>query len=305
MEVLKSLFTIVVLVILGTISRKTNIFAREHIKTISSFVYYFALPSLFFVQLSQTDIFSFDYHVLIGSIVPIIIIIVILIVFKACRCISKDNFILYGLSVCFGGHAFFGIAFFETLYAGKWLSLAIVTSSMLGLTGIVLCIVLFEYASNKKQGFGFLLKILRNPLILSIFIGLLFSILKFRVEIILNALSLIGKSAGGLAIFSLGIFINDNISISSLKKALSYSTFRLIVLPLVTLLVIFVSLNSVNSGIKGFLFLQSGIPAAISLVVFAERYEYKIPEITGMVILTSLLSFIILLILFYISEIVF
>jgi predicted permease len=57
--------------------------------------------------------------------------------------------------------------------------------------------------------------------------------------------------------------------------------------------------------LQRFLLLQSGIPAAISLAVFAERYEYKLGEITGMVIMTSILSFIGLSILFIVSEMAF
>jgi len=50
MEVLPSLFTILVVVLLGLLSRKTGIFKEEHAKTLSSFVYYFGLPALFFYQ---------------------------------------------------------------------------------------------------------------------------------------------------------------------------------------------------------------------------------------------------------------
>jgi len=52
------------------LSRKIGIFSKENIKVISSFIYYFALPSLFFVSISNTDLFSIDYQVVIGSLAP-------------------------------------------------------------------------------------------------------------------------------------------------------------------------------------------------------------------------------------------
>lgn len=62
---------------------------------------------------------------------------------------------------------------------------------------------------------------------------------------------------------------------------------------------------SQSTDLNQFLLLQSGIPSAVSLVVFAERYEYKIAEVAGMVILTSLLSFFGLTGLFCLAQFIF
>lgn len=304
MEILNSLIVILIVALLGMLSRKMRIFSSEQIKIISSFVYYFALPSLFFVSLSNTDLLSIDYKVALGSVLPIFILLLALYALKSFNVVSKDNYILLSLSICFGSNAFFGVAFFETLYGGKWLSIAILMASILGLTGIVLSLIYFEYANKKNKGWTFLLKIIKNPLIISLFLGVLCSFFRIRLEVVTNALSLLGKTAGGLAIFSLGIFIYDNFSLQSVKKAFIYSIFRSLALPISTYLVILFCMD-INNELRRFLLLQSGIPAAISLAVFAERYEYKLAEITGIVIITSILSFIGLFLLFIISEVAF
>ncbi|MCJ7568140.1 MAG: AEC family transporter [Anaerolineales bacterium] len=293
-----------IIALLGMLSRKTRIFSSEHIKTISSFVYYFALPSLFFVSLCNTDLLAIDYRVVAGSLLPIAIILFALYLLRLFDILSKDQFILLSLSISFGSYAFFGVAFFETLYGGKWLPLAIVTASILGFTGIIYALVFFEYANKKEKGLSFLLKIIKNPLIISLFLGVLCSLFRVRLGPITNALSLLGKTAGGLAIFSLGIFIYDNFSMKAVRQASMYSIFRSLALPLSTYLVILIFID-VDQDLQRFLFLQSGIPAAISLAVFAERYEYKLAEVTGIVLITSILSFIGLLLLFLISEVAF
>jgi len=286
------------------LSRKTRIFSSEHIKIISSFVYYFALPSLFFVSISNTDLLSIDYQVALGSLLPIAVALFALYVLKLFKIVSKDNFILLSLSISFGSYSFFGLALFETLYGGKWLPLSIVMASILGLTGIILTLIYFEYASKKEKGWRFFLKIIKNPLVISLFLGVLCSLFRIRVEMISNALSMLGKTAGGLAIFSLGIFIYDNFSLQAIRQAFKYSIFRSLALPLFTYLVVLVCID-VNIELQRFLFLQSGIPAAISLAVFAERYDYKLAEVTGIVIITSISSFIGLLLIFLISEVAF
>ncbi len=304
MEILESLVVILIVALLGMLSRKTGIFSAKHIKTISSFVYYFALPSLFFVSLSNTDLSAIDYQVAVGSLLPIVILLIVLFVLKLLKILSKDNFILLSLSISFGSYAFFGVAFFETLYGGKWLPLTIVMSSILGFAGILFALVFFEYANKKERGVGFLLKIIKNPLVISLILGVACSLFGVRLEMLNNGLSLLGKTAGGLAIFSLGIFIYDNFSMEAIRKASLYSIFRFLALPLATTLVVLFFID-VNLELQRYLILQSGIPAAISLAVFAERYEYKLAEVTGIVIITSILSFIGLPILFFLSEVAF
>ena len=172
MEVLNSLLIILLIVGLGISSRKTNLFAKEHVKTLSSFVYYYALPALFFTQISALDLQSLDLHLITISVTPILVIIFLLFLLKSVGTLSKDDFTLYSLSIAFGSHAFFGIAFFESLYNGKWLTEAIITTSALGIIGLPLSIGLFEYATQEEKGKSFLKKIFTNPLILAILLGL-------------------------------------------------------------------------------------------------------------------------------------
>lgn len=304
MKVLNSLFAILIIVLLGISSRKTNLFSKEQVKTLSSFVYYFGLPALFYSQISVLDLSTIDFELIAASILPIVVVIVLLYLGKAAKLINKDQFVLYSLSVAFGSYAFFGIAFFETLEGGKWLSYAVITASALGIIGIPISISLFEYANKKEQGGAFLLKIVKNPLILSILLGLISALLKLRLGALVNALDLVGKSAGGIAIFALGIFLYDNFSLEAAKSAVAQSLFRIISLPLLTWLLILFGISG-NPQTQEFLFLQSGVPAAISLVVFAERYDYKLDQITGMVLLTSIFSFVELFVLAELAGIIF
>ncbi|MDP8217945.1 MAG: AEC family transporter [Candidatus Theseobacter exili] len=207
MEILNSLIVILMIILLGMLSRKTGIFSCENKKIIASFLYYFALPSLFFVSISNTDLSSIDYKVALGSLLPIFIVLLMLYVLKKINVISKDNFILLSLSICFGSNTFFGVPFFETLYGGRWLPLAVFMASILGFTGIVLTLIYFEYANRKEKGGMFFLKIIKNPLIISLFLGVICSVFNLRLKIVTNALSLLSKTAGGLAIFSLGLYL--------------------------------------------------------------------------------------------------
>ena len=304
MEVLTSLFTILIIVLLGIISRRLSVFKAEHAKTISSFVYYFGLPALFFTKISSLDLLTLDPNFVLGSLLPTVILMVILLLLFKLKALKKDAFILLGLSVSFGSYAFFGVAFFETFQDGKWLDFSILAASLLGMLGIIITLSLLEFANHKEQRGGFLGKIFSNPLILSILVGAVFSLSGIRVEFFTNALDLVGQTSSALAIFVLGIFIHDRFSWKTLIAALPYSLFRMIALPLMTWITIWLFLP-VSGEVSQFLLLENGMPAAIALVVFAERYDYKITETAGIVSLTSILSFAGLTAIYYLSVLVF
>ncbi len=195
------------------------------------------------------------------------------------------------------------MAFFETFQGGIWLESAIIAASLLGILGIITSLSLLEYANHQNQRQSFLRKIFLNPLILSILAGIVFSLIGLRLTFLNNAFSLVGQTAGALAIFVLGMFIHDRFSYAAFKNALSFSLFRMLVLPLVT----WITLRYILPGsgeLNQFLLLENGMPAAIALVVFAERYDYKITEIAGIVSLTSILSFVVLSVIFFLSQLI-
>lgn len=301
MEVLTSLFTILIIVLLGIFSRRSGIFKAEHAKTLSSFVYYFGLPALFFDKISHLDLLSLDPQMVLGTTLPTIVTLAGLMILFWIKVLKKDTFILLSLSISLGSYAFFGVAFFETFQDGRWLEAAIVAASLLGVLGIVSTLSLLEYANQKNQRGGFLKKIFTNPLILSILLGGVSSLTGIRLDFLSNALNLVGQTASAMAIFVLGMFINDRFSLDALKHAFPYSIFRMIVLPLIAWLTIRIFLPGVGE-MGTFLLLENGMPAAIALVVFAERYEYRITETAGIVSLTSILSFAGLTAIYYLSQ---
>jgi len=301
MEVLTSLFTILIIVALGILSRKAGIFREEHSKILSSFVYYFGLPALFFVKISNLDLLTLDPQLVLGSLLPTVIVLVLLLILKLIGALQKDTYTLLSLSISFGSYAFFGVAFFETFQDGIWLEPSIIAASLLGILGIITTLSLLEYANQQKKSGSILGKIFTNPLILSILLGAVFSLLDIRLTFLSQAFNLVGQTAGATAIFVLGMFIHDRFSLKIVKDALPYSLFRMLILPFITWITIQFILPG-GGEIDQFLLLENGMPAAIALVVFAERYNYKVTETAGIVSLTSILSFLGLSGIFYISN---
>ena len=119
-----------------------------------------------------------------------------------------------------------------------------------------------------------------------------------------NAFNLVGQTSSAIAIFVLGMFIYDRFSLDIIKETLVYSLLRIIGLPLITWITIQFIIPG-SGDLSQFLMLENGMPAAIALVVFAERYDYKVTETVGIVSLTSIFSFVGLTVIYYLSQFIF
>jgi len=289
--VFRSITILYILIGLGFFGRRSSLLPHEAGRHFNAFIYYFALPALFFVKISQIDISSIKSELIVGSIAPIVLLVLLLFVFKLLKLFSKDHYVLLNLSIAFGSSAFFGVPFFEEAMGDKGLGLAIITSSFLAPLGILLSLTFFEFATRKERGWGFVGKVFQSPLIISVALGFLCSALDIRVPFVMDACNFLGKTALGLAVFSLGMFIHDTFSWEIVRKGFKYTLFRITSLPVATGVVLFL-VSPLRSDLRMFLLLQSGIPSAISLAIFSQRYQYKIPEVSGIVIMTSLLSFV-------------
>jgi len=289
--ILRSITILYILIGLGFFGRRRSLLPHDAGKSFNSFIYYFALPALFFVNISKLDLPSIQPVLIIGSIGPILLVVLLLTILRPLKLFCKDHYVLLNLSIAFSSSAFFGVPFFEEAMGEKGLSLAIITSSFLAPTGILLSLIFFEFATHRERGWGFLGKVFLSPLIISIALGFLCSAFSIRIPFVMEAGNFLGKTALGLAVFSLGMFIHDNLSWEIVHKGLKFTLFRVLTLPAATFLILLV-FSPLPSDLRMFLFLQSGIPAAISLAVFSQRYQYKIPEVSGIVIISSLLGFV-------------
>ncbi|MDD4526937.1 MAG: AEC family transporter [Candidatus Margulisbacteria bacterium] len=309
MEILQSLFILLILMGVGVLSRRLSIFQKSDVKVISSFVYHFSLPALFLAKISQIDFSQLDPVLLWGSVVPILLIWIVLIFAYILNAINRDTFILLSLSIVMGSNAFFGLAFFEFFQNGLHYNSSVIAASVLGAIGIFLSLLMFEF-SQGNMSIGKIFRNLRkNPLLISIFVGLFFSIIGFRESFLHSAFEMLGNASGSIAVFSLGIFLYDSFSLDKAKLAMFYSLFRFISLAVgVVLSLLFLKVfysEGFLFDMQQFLLLQAAIPAAVSLVIFAERYQYKVSEITGIVILTSVLSFVFILLNYVLSFVIF
>lgn len=288
---LRTIVPIFLLIALGYFARRSGIFREGSEKVLSSYVYYFALPALFLVDLAATRFDPATWRFVAATVLPILLAAALIWLLSSILRRSREERALFLTSTVFGSSAFFGVPFIVFAFALPLAErLAVLSAAFTAAAGLMLVVInleVWKFGDLKGGRFGlFLKKLGTNPLIISILIGLLLAFLRAELPPFLqNFLQLLGKTTATIAIVMLGVFIYGREQID-LKEGFSLSLFRIFFLPVIAWgVTIWLGLTPLERAI---VVLMHSMPAALSLVIFAERYDFRPAAVSSLIIFSSL-----------------
>jgi malate permease and related proteins len=133
------------------------------------------------------------------------------------------------------------------------------------------------------------LGLLKTPLIYAVAVALVFMITGSTVPVWLaNTSGLIGSMTIPLILITLGVSL-ANLKIGHLKRAALLSVFRLVMGFSVGLGV--ATFLGLEGTARGVVILDSAMPVAVFNYLFAQRYDNSPREVAGMVVVSTILSF--------------
>jgi len=292
--ILRTSVPILLLIFLGYISRRYGLLRQGDERVLSSYIYYFALPSLFFINIYEVDFSRETLNYIFYGLAPTFIVLGFFIITYLLK-IVKDKNTLYLLIVTtvFGSLAFFGIPFvifaFGTPEAERLSALSASTISFVSVITATSVLEIYNLHGEKSSKVKTLSKrFSKNPLILSTLIGLIINLIGIEIPIFLStSLHMLGGTTATVAIFMLGLFLYGR-NYGDLKKAFGLSLLRIIFLPLVAVVILkFFYLPSFESTI---IVLMHAMPIAVSTIVLSERYDFFKETIASLNLISSLLS---------------
>jgi len=289
--VLRTVIPILLLIGTGLLSRKLGILKSGDERILSAYVYYFALPALFFVNMTETDFTAETLRFMLAGIIPILVVLTIYVSLRLIFRLSKDIFYLLVLSTIFGSLAFFGIPFVTFAFPGTGepvATLAAASISVVSVTTSITTLELYRLQQSKiLTGLRIVAKRLsKNPLILSIFSGILLSLIRIEIPTpISQPLHMLGSTTSTVAIFMLGVFLYGR-KYSNIRKALKLSMLRIVFLPIVAFLT--TMLLDLSSLERSTLILMHGMPVAISMIILSERYNFFKETVASLILISSL-----------------
>ena len=289
--ILRTIIPILLLIGTGLLSRKLGILKSGDERVLSGYVYYFALPALFFVNMAETDFVAETLQFMLAALAPVVIAVAFyLFLYKMLR-FSTDLLYLLILSTVFGSLAFFGIPFITFAYPVEGESIATLAAVSISVVSVTLSILTLELyqlqGSRISTGLKLVAKRLsRNPLILSIFFGTVVSLSSLEIPLPMSQpLHMLGGTTSTVAIFMLGVFLYGR-KYTNVTQAVKLSLLRIAFLPVISLLVLtFFDLSRLE---RSTIILMHAMPVAISMIVLSERYNFYKETIASLILILSL-----------------
>ncbi len=293
---------IFLIVLCGWVLKKIGVVKNEWMHVLNLFAYYISLPALIIASFWEIDFLSQKSWQIIGwSLSGIILFSLIMFIFLTVLKINKklEATILLGSTV--GNTIYIGFPLVESAFGKEYLPAAALIGSIFLIIPLLTLISLIQYwycreECFKKELIGFM----KNPLVISVFVGILLSFLKFDFSLLISikkAVSTLGATASPVALFALGGFLYGRFSKINVGWAIIVSFLKLIIFPLIIIggFLLFFKGGAVSNmpSIAQVVILLSSMPVAITTFVIAEKFNLNKDIISGAILISTIASFVI------------
>ena len=292
-----SVVPIFIVVVLGWVIKKTRFLDQAFFSGADKFVFNFALPAMLFIDFARMDSipeFDFGFVLFVCCAVVIVFVVLCLTVPVVVKDNAKRGAFIQG--VYRANFAILGSSILKNMFGDDAVPhLALIMPVAVIMFNVLAVVVLSMFApADKKESPGVLAKnilinILKNPLIISLVLGVIVMLIPFRIpELIEKPVSYFSDATLALALVSLGA----NIDLEKLKKTLKMSIFasalKTVAVPAA---VVSVAVLMGFRGVQlGTIFIVFGSPTAVSSYIMAKNMGSDYTLASQILLISTLMS---------------
>ena len=279
---------IIIMVVIGYVLKKIGIVKEETAKILNKMVFRVFLPAMLFLNVYKIEDLSgidFSYIAYAAAITIGVFLVSIPIVMQVTKKQERRGVILQ--AVFRSNYALIGLPLAESLFGEEGLAIASLLSAVIIPIYNVLAVVslsIFGTGNEKPSVKKIVLNIVKNPLIQSVLLGVVFLMIRkmfvqygivFRLSDIKPIYTVLGNLSGvatPLALIALGAQFEFS-AVSSLKKEIIFGTvMRILVVPAIGLGVAYFCFSSSFNGAHFAAFIAAfATPVAVSSVPMAQE----------------------------------
>ncbi len=281
----------------GVVFSRTKTAGEIWVSVLNNYALKVGLPALVIASLIKIDPSAGNYTTLI-IVNSAWFVACMLLAFPVARLFKLNNNVRAALIMVFsyGNVAYLGIPVLKNSYGEMAVPVAGIISSIYIFWLLTLGMFFIEFNDVNRPNIGkLLLKQFRNPLIISVFIGLSMVVFKIRLPgFISETIGLFAGSVTAVVLFSLGIFLGFH-KAGSLKDwgiALAWSVVIMVILPAV--FYFFASKTNLdNLSLKASV-LEAAMPLGLTPYAIASQNKIETPLIARIVVTSTIGSIIII-----------
>jgi malonate transporter len=281
----------------GYLAGHWRILGGEATGALNAFVSYFALPVLFFGTLARTPVAAvLDPQLILGFGATVIATFAVGMLMT--RLLGKGGLAamsLQAIAASWGNVGYMGVPLCLAAFGEQGLPPAMLTVIVTAIVSMVFGVMLIELevAAGRGPVRTFLraaLNVARNPLPLSIALGIVYSAAGFPMPVPVEKwIDLLGAAAAPCALFAIGLFLSDKSVKSGLAEAGAMTVIKLLLQPVLAVLILpfFVDMHSVAGKVA---LLMASLPTAANAFVLAKQFDISVEQNTATVLLTTAFS---------------
>ena len=294
---LKTVAPLFLIILAGILFSFTKVSSEKWVDILNKYALYIGFPALVVASLMHLEIGEQSYTRLIAfnSAYIIICLLIAYPLGRLFRFPKRARRTLF-LILPFGNIAYLGIPVLQNALGESILPAAAIISAIYVFWLLTLALIIIEISGEEKLHIKTLcLNLIKNPLLLSVFIGLLLIVFQFKLpDFLTNTIQLFADSVTAVVLFSLGIFLGMQ-RIGKLKEW--YTVFGFVVLTMIVLpFVYFQSLKLTNLS-PAFLkasILDAAMPLGLTPYAISLQYQLETKLTARIVVLGTMLSVVII-----------
>ncbi len=295
--ILNVVFPVFGIMLAGYLAGRFRILGNESSEALNRFVYFIALPALFFISMARVSldqVFNLPFLAAYGGGVTFTFVLA----FVVARFAFPNRLGalgLGGLSAIFSNTGYMGIPLLMLAFGEAGMLPAIITTILNGAVIMALGIALLELDVHQGKGAATVLRgvlggILRSPLVISAVLGLGASALGLPIpQALATFCDILGAAAGPCALFAIGLFMVGKSFTAGMTEVGWLVLLKLAVQPLVTWWLAFQVFTMDPIWAAGAL-IQSALPTGALVFVLAQQYGIYIQRSTAVIMISTVVS---------------
>lgn len=291
---LNATMPVFLVMLLGWLLKRRNFITDEFVSIADKVVFKVALPVLVFKDIAAADLYSdFNWRFVLFCFFGTCIFFGVTWIFAEIFIKDKSMIGSFVQGSFRGSAAILGMAFAQNIYGTSGLVPMMIVASI-PLFNIFSVIVLMRSANAGEKDKKAVLKktlkgIVTNPIIIGIFAGIPFALLRVTFPpIIEKTLISVGSLSTPLALLAIGGSFSTGAALSKWKPTVAASIIKLILIPGI-FLPIAVAMGFRNDEMVALLIL-TGAPTTVSSYIMAKNMDNDGVLASGIVVMTTLLS---------------
>ena len=287
---------IFLVMILGGFIKKIHIIDDDFVTKANKYVFNVSLPALLFIDIAQADVRS-DFDIRFVLYCMIVTTVCFVSLWGLAEIFMKDD-TMKGSFVqgsFRSSAAILGLAFIQNMYADTGMAPLMIVSAV-PLYNIYSVIVLTFKANHKVEGVRGMdhvkkafVNILKNPIIIAIFLGLPFSILQVQFPTIIDkTITSVGQTATPIALIVIGAGFEGRKAIKKMKPTV-IGTFIKLIMQAAIFLPIAIWMGFRNQELMAILIMLAS-PSTVSCYIMAKNMDNDAVLSSSIIVLTTFLS---------------